>query len=147
MSKGGKVEDSVERRLVRLPMSFDASIAALARAACLWEASAPKPGNVHPTASFVDMNYQHFVDSATIVGECFEGIETNLDEAKVGTLVLKIVKSTRERVGINTNLGIALLIVPIGLAMSKMDDDWRVSKRAAKPARASRDSGESIAGS
>ncbi len=119
MSNGELAGEFVRRQLVPMPMPLDASIAELARAACLWEASAPKPGNVHPTASFVDMNYQHFVDSASIVGECFEGIETNLDEAKVGALVLKIVKSTRERVGINTNLGIALLIVPIGLAMSK----------------------------
>ncbi len=94
-------------------MTLDASIAELARAACLWEASAPKPGNVHPTASFVDMNYHHFVDSAEIVVSVSKGSKRILKRPRWFSGFEDREVDSRAR-GINTNLGIALLIVPSG---------------------------------
>jgi triphosphoribosyl-dephospho-CoA synthase len=83
---------------------------AAATLACLYEATAPKPGNVHPAASFDDAtNYGHFVRSAVVVGPILE-----LTAASgVGRTVLEAVRATREVVGTNTNLGTLLLIAPL----------------------------------
>ena len=35
--------------------------------ACVWEATARKPGNVHPDASFPDLTYDDFIVSANVV--------------------------------------------------------------------------------
>src|SRR5258708_25980480 len=45
-----------------------ADLAAAAQLACLLEASAPKPGNVSPFASFRDRTYEDFLASAAAIG-------------------------------------------------------------------------------
>ena len=135
MKGTSSISETSVRDLDRLSFGHGACISELARAACLLEATAPKPGNVHPGASFGDMHYQHFVDSAMIVGECFERLEEKERFGELGRFVLEIVRTTREKIGVNTNLGIALVIVPLGLAMlkcnriaacRKMDIDGRI---------------------
>jgi triphosphoribosyl-dephospho-CoA synthase len=83
---------------------------AAATFACLYEATAPKPGNVHPAASFDDAtDYAHFVRSAVAVGPMLE-----LTAASgVGRTVLDAVRATRQAVGTNTNLGTLLLLAPL----------------------------------
>lgn len=79
------------------------------RLACVWEATARKPGNVHPEASFSNLTWQDFVDSA-------EAAAPSLALAAyvgVGDAVRNAVYHTRLRVKTNTNLGIALLLAPL----------------------------------
>jgi triphosphoribosyl-dephospho-CoA synthase len=81
----------------------------LAQLACILEATARKPGNVHPARSFDDTSYSDFVLSAAAVAPA-------LDEARarsVGETVLAAVRATREVTGKNTNLGIGLLLAPL----------------------------------
>ncbi|HEX4073623.1 MAG TPA: triphosphoribosyl-dephospho-CoA synthase [Planctomycetaceae bacterium] len=78
---------------------------------CLLEATAKKPGNVHPGASFADLTYQDFVRSAHLIAPSFaQGAEWG-----VGRIVFDAVERTRLGVGRNTNLGILLLLAPLAL--------------------------------
>jgi triphosphoribosyl-dephospho-CoA synthase len=77
--------------------------------ACLLEATARKPGNVHPGASFADLTYADFVRSAHLIGPSFEQAR----EWSVGRIVLDAVERTQRAVGRNTNLGILLLLAPL----------------------------------
>jgi triphosphoribosyl-dephospho-CoA synthase len=83
---------------------------AAATLACLYEATAPKPGNVHPEASFdKTTTYGHFVRSAVAIGPIAEQAAT----VGVGQTVLDAVRATRACVGTNTNLGTVLLLAPL----------------------------------
>ena len=84
------------------------------RAACIMEATARKPGNVHPLRSFFDLTYQDFVDSADAVAP----ILASATEIGVGQAVRDAVAATQERVGKNTNLGIILLLAPLAAVPS-----------------------------
>jgi triphosphoribosyl-dephospho-CoA synthase len=77
--------------------------------ASILEATAAKPGNVHPEASFEDLTYEDFVRSAVVAAPSFE----NAAQRGVGATVLDAVGRTREAVGRNTNLGIALVLAPL----------------------------------
>ena len=77
--------------------------------ACVLEAAAAKPGNVHPGARFSDLCFADFVHSATIAA-------SHLGQARemgVGPAILEAVHHVHREVGVNTNLGIALLIAPL----------------------------------
>lgn len=91
-----------------------ARVAALAQAACVLEATAPKPGNVSPGRDFPDMTYADFVVSAGAIGPAFR----SLGQAGVGGTILQAVKDTRRRVAVNTNLGLLLLLAPLAHAAS-----------------------------
>jgi triphosphoribosyl-dephospho-CoA synthase len=82
---------------------------AAATLACLYEATARKPGNVHPHACFDDLTYADFVASAVVIGPILERAHEN----GVGRTVLDAVRATREAVGTNTNLGTLLLLAPL----------------------------------
>jgi triphosphoribosyl-dephospho-CoA synthase len=81
----------------------------LAQFACILEATARKPGNVHRYADFDDCTYLDFLlSAATIAGP--------LDRARevgVGAAVLLAVEATRRVVVTNTNLGMVLLLAPL----------------------------------
>ena len=85
------------------------SIGACAALACLWEVTAPKPGNVYPGGDFEDATYAHFITSAAVAAPLVE--ETA--EHGVGATVLAAVRATRRSVGTNTNLGTILLLAPL----------------------------------
>lgn len=121
-----------------LPFPFDRkwTLGAAAELACLLEASAAKIGNVHPTASFSDMHFSHFLASAVASGPVFARAASE----SVGGLVLAGVRATRAQVGRNTNLGTLLLFAPLAkaYALRVADDsqlrdtalsanDWRVA--------------------
>lgn len=84
----------------------------LIRLACLWEATIPKPGNVHPHASFDDLTYDDFVLSA----EAIAPILGTSKRYRVGELVLNAAQATMDTVGTNTNLGIILILAPLAVA-------------------------------
>jgi triphosphoribosyl-dephospho-CoA synthase len=84
-------------------------LAQLIHVACLLEATARKPGNVHPQAAFDDLRYQDFVTAAEIVAPILAEAAT----LGVGRAVFEAVEATHSRLGKNVNLGIALLIAPL----------------------------------
>jgi triphosphoribosyl-dephospho-CoA synthase len=79
------------------------------RAACVLEATARKAGNVHPEASFADLKYQDFVDSAKVAAP----ILARTCELGVGRAILEAVAATKNVTPSNTNLGIILLLAPL----------------------------------
>ena len=81
----------------------------LATLACIAEATAPKAGNVHPDAPFDDMTYADFVVSATVCEPILDSAATR----GVGQTILDAVRATQEAVGVNTNLGLLLLLAPL----------------------------------
>jgi len=88
------------------------TLAGAAEFACVLEATAPKVGNVHPGAAFADMCYSDFLASAAAIAPVFGRVA----ELSVGEVVLQSVVATREKVGLNTNLGTVLLFAPIANA-------------------------------
>jgi triphosphoribosyl-dephospho-CoA synthase len=85
------------------------SVGQAATLACVWEATAPKPGNVHGGADFDDVTYLDFVQSAIAIGPIIERTR----ELGVGRAMLEAARATREAVGTNTNLGMLLLFAPL----------------------------------
>lgn len=85
------------------------ALGACATLACLWEATAPKPGNVYRGADFEDLTYADFLTSAALIGPIIDGIQTR----GVGATILSGVAATRAAVSTNVNLGMLLLIAPL----------------------------------
>ncbi|MFY7876022.1 MAG: triphosphoribosyl-dephospho-CoA synthase, partial [Pirellula sp.] len=87
------------------------------QAAILMEASTIKIGNVHPNASFVDMEYEHFVHAADAIGRsidrCLADPSGIACQPTVGVLVVEATKAMLDHVGRNTSLGTILLIAPL----------------------------------
>jgi triphosphoribosyl-dephospho-CoA synthase len=99
------------------------TVGRLASLACLIEATAPKPGNVHRGADFEDLTFPDFVVSAEVVGYVIDRAE----QLSVGDMVLEIVRRTKSVVGTNTNLGIALLFSVLAKCITSVGiDRWRV---------------------
>jgi triphosphoribosyl-dephospho-CoA synthase len=95
------------------PSSPPLSPGACAALACIWEATAPKPGNVYRGADFHDMSYLDFAASAVAIAP----IVDRARERGVGRTVIDGVTATRAMIGpVNTNLGILLLIAPLAAA-------------------------------
>lgn len=88
------------------------TIAVAATLACMWEATAPKPGNVYRGADFVDLTYVDLIASAAVIGPIVEGAQAQ----GVGAAILEGVQATRRTVGGNANLGILLLLAPLAAA-------------------------------
>jgi triphosphoribosyl-dephospho-CoA synthase len=80
-----------------------------AQVACIWEATARKPGNVHPGHDFEDATYVDFLLSAAAIAP----VMTMACQQRVGTTVLEAVQATRRVVHSNTNLGMVLLLAPL----------------------------------
>jgi len=89
------------------------SIGQLAQLACVLEATAPKPGNVHRGAEFEDVTYLDFVIGASVVAGVLDHASDR--EARLGPMLLKAVRAIRASVGTNTNLGTLLLLVPLAM--------------------------------
>jgi triphosphoribosyl-dephospho-CoA synthase len=98
--------DASDYKMTQMPNAANPRHALMA---CLLEATARKPGNVHPEAAFVDLTYQDFVRSAYLAAPAFE----QATERGVGRIVLDAVERTHRALGRNTNLGIALLLAPL----------------------------------
>lgn len=86
-----------------------------AQLACVLEATARKPGNVHRQADFSDCTYLDFLLSA-------QAIAGPMDQARaqgVGRTVLDAVRGTRRFTASNTNLGMILLFAPLAVAFER----------------------------
>lgn len=80
-----------------------------AQLACLLEATARKPGNVHRFADFEDVDYLDFAISAAAIA----GPMDEADRVPLGVTIARALASTRRLVRTNTNLGIVLLLAPL----------------------------------
>ena len=96
----------------------NAEISSLTSLACLFEASAPKPGNVSPGRPFQDMHYEDFVASALAIGPEL----AMAGERPLGATILAAVRATRRWTPANTNLGVILLLAPIARAAHRLGD-------------------------
>ena len=85
------------------------SIGQCALLACMWEATAPKPGNVHRGADFEDLVYPDFLNAAAVTAPLFEAAHAT----PLGQTVLAAVRATRAAVNTNANLGAILLLAPL----------------------------------
>jgi len=92
-----------------LTSSPPTTIGACASLACIWEVTAPKPGNVYRGADFDDLSYVDFLTSAVVIGPVLQ----QAAELGVGTSVLEALRRTRAAVATNTNLGMLLLLAPL----------------------------------
>jgi triphosphoribosyl-dephospho-CoA synthase len=88
------------------------TLGACATLACIWEATAPKPGNVYRGADFEDLTYADFLTSAAVIGPVIDWVR----EAGVGATVLAGVEATKAAVATNSNLGMLLLMAPLAAA-------------------------------
>jgi triphosphoribosyl-dephospho-CoA synthase len=85
------------------------TLAELIELACVMEATARKPGNVHPGASFVDLHYEDFVNAAAAIGP----IIAQATPDTIGATVLRAIEATQQQARSNINLGIVLLLTPL----------------------------------
>jgi triphosphoribosyl-dephospho-CoA synthase len=88
-----------------------------AQLACIWEATARKPGNVHRYRDFHDTVYLDFLLSAAAVAPVLDGAR----QRRVGETVLAGVQARRQVVSTNTNLGILLLLAPLAAVPADQD--------------------------
>src|SRR5262249_1672147 len=88
------------------------SIGLYAQMACIWEATARKPGNVHRHRDFTDLTYLDFLVSAAAIAPVMDSAQGR----RVGETVLASVRATRLVTDTNTNLGIILLLAPLAAA-------------------------------
>ncbi len=88
-----------------------------AQIACIWEATARKPGNVHRYRDFADSTYTDFLFSAAAIAP----IMTTACQRRIGATILDAVRATRRVSGTNTNLGIVLLLAPLASVPPEQD--------------------------
>ncbi len=93
--------------------------------ACRLEATAAKPGNVHPGASFPDLDHAELVAAGRAIAPALEAAPG----ARLGATILRAVTASRAVTRSNANLGIVLAIAP--LAAVPGDDDGGPSSAAA----------------
>ncbi len=86
------------------------SIGQCATLACVLEATAPKPGNVHRGADFEDLTYGDLLTAAVAIGPAMEPAGA---PNFVGAVVLQAVRATRAVISTNANLGTILLLAPL----------------------------------
>jgi len=80
-----------------------------AAVAAILEATAAKPGNVHPEASFPDLRYEDMLAAAAAIAAAFDDAAS----AGPGQTILAAVEAARSATETNANLGIILLIAPL----------------------------------
>jgi triphosphoribosyl-dephospho-CoA synthase len=90
-----------------------------AQAACVLEASVDKPGNVGPSHDFKDTWYEDFLISGIAIGPAIKravefGMLFKIGERGIGSIIRTAIEDANKRHrGRNTNLGIAMLLIPL----------------------------------
>lgn len=80
-----------------------------AAAASILEASAAKPGNVHPAAEFPDLSHAELVAAGLAIAPAMEAAP----DVPLGFTILTAVQAARSVTRSNANLGIVLTIAPL----------------------------------
>jgi triphosphoribosyl-dephospho-CoA synthase len=96
-----------------------------AQLACVFEALAEKPGNVTRFRDCARLTFEQFMVSAIAVGPAFSADPSS----RVGEIILRAATATRRLAGVNTNIGIILLLAPLLRAAVAGEDDLRSSLR------------------
>lgn len=102
-------------------------IVTCAELACVLEVSSKKPGNVSRAYNFKDTKYEDFLASGIAIGRAIEGSakrgrlaalgDIDFQDIGIGELIkAAVTESKRWHHGKNTNLGIAMLLVPLSAA-------------------------------
>jgi len=84
------------------------TLSAAYKAACMGELQALKPGNVHVFADGHGMTIEDFIKSADVTASAVVN-----EELSIGERILEGARATQQTVGLNTNLGLLLLCVPL----------------------------------
>lgn len=92
-------------------IAWDRKVGLYASLACVMEATAPKPGNVHRGADFADCSFADFALSGLAIAPALERLARG--EYTVGPAVLAAVQAMRTSVNTNTYLGTLLLLAPL----------------------------------
>lgn len=92
------------------------SVGTRVRVAIETECTAIKAGNVHPYASFCDLNHAQFVNAAKAIGDCVDHCQGQ----SVGHIVLRCVQAMIQTTGTNTSLGTILLMAPLVVATHRV---------------------------
>lgn len=105
-------------------------IAKIAQIASALEVSGyPKPGNVHRTRDYDDMEFEDFIISGIVIGDAIKRATSDVDieNPQLGKYILEAVSETDRWIKNNTNLGIVMMITPIAVAAAISDnfDDIR----------------------
>jgi triphosphoribosyl-dephospho-CoA synthase len=91
-----------------------------AQLACILEATARKPGNVHRFRDFEDAHYLDFMVSSTALWHHLTPDRVRQDG--LGRVIRDALEETRGLIGHNTNLGMILLLAPLAAA----EDGWAI---------------------
>lgn len=78
-------------------------------AACILEATVPKPGNVHPRAAFADLRY----DELVAAGLAIAPVLGRAADAPLGATIETAVEASAAVTRTNANLGIILALAPL----------------------------------
>ena len=108
-------------------MSDSRSIGQTASLACILEVTAPKPGNVHRGADFEDCTLNDFLASGVAIAPHME----RAGQVPVGETILRSIEATLTVTTANTNLGIVLLLAPLGAAAATHPSDLRTGVKLA----------------
>ena len=90
----------------------------IATAASLLEATARKPGNVHPAAAFADLCYSDLQAAAWAIGPPLD----RASREPLGQVIHKAVTAARAVSQSNANLGIVLVVAPLAAASAAGGD-------------------------
>jgi triphosphoribosyl-dephospho-CoA synthase len=101
-----------------------------AGAASILEATAAKPGNVHPGASFDDLAYEDLVAAGLAIAPAME----RAARQPLGLTILDAVRASRAVTRSNANLGIVLLIAPLATAAAPQSVDGVLDRLTAADA-------------
>ena len=82
--------------------------------ACLWEATAAKPGNIHRAADFADMGFADMTTSAVAIAPPLARATHG-----IGPAILAATQAMHRSVGKNTHLGTILLLAPLASVASR----------------------------
>jgi triphosphoribosyl-dephospho-CoA synthase len=86
-----------------------------AQLACIFEVLAEKPGNVTRSKDCARLTLEQFLVSAAAVGPAFASNEG----ARVGDIIARAANDTKRLAGVNTNIGIVLLLAPLVRAAAR----------------------------
>lgn len=89
--------------------AWESRLTEIIQLACLLEAAARKPGNVHPHAAFDNLDFNHFVTSSRLIAP----VLAESSRMGIGAAVLQSCQTMMNEVGGNTHLGTILLLAPL----------------------------------
>jgi triphosphoribosyl-dephospho-CoA synthase len=95
-----------------MPPCSDQWISWAAQIACVFEVLAEKPGNVTRTRDCSGLRLEQFLVSAAAIGPAFASAST----ASVGEMIRDGADHTKTLAGVNTNVGILLMLAPLAKA-------------------------------